>query len=80
MKIKFVTTVILAAFAAAPFTSQAADKEVKAPKCACRQTQHQVALFVHGQGIAQSQTPRTITVTSAQTGQGFGLTFFTGSR
>ena len=79
MKITFVSLAILAAFAAAPIT-QAADKEVKTPKCACRQNQHQVALFVSGQGVAQKQTPRTESVTRAQTGLGFGLTFFTGNR
>jgi hypothetical protein len=79
MKITFASLAILAAFAAAPVT-QAADKEVKAPKCACPQNRHQVALFVSGRGVAQNQPPRTQSVTSAQTGQGFGLTFFAGNR
>jgi hypothetical protein len=79
MKITFASLLILAAFAAAPLTSQASDKEVQNPKC-CRQNQHQVALFVSGRGVAQSQAPRIESVTHAQVGQGVGVTFFTGNR
>jgi hypothetical protein len=79
MKITFASLVILAALAAAPIGSQASDKEVKNPQC-YRQNQHQVALFVSGRGVAQSQAPRVESVTHAQVGQGIGVTFFTGNR
>lgn len=78
MKITFITISVAAALAAAPLASQAADKEVQKPKCACTQKKSpQVALFVSGRGVANQPSPMTESVTSGQTGQGGGVTFFT---
>ena len=81
MKITFIA---LIALAAAPLAGFAADKEVQAPTkahVACQKChRQQVALFVQGNGVATSTLPPTASVTSAQTGQGGTITFFTGSR
>jgi hypothetical protein len=82
MKITVVTLTVLTALTLAPLASQAADKEVQNVrhcKASCRQ--QQVALFVSGRGIGNNQAvPVMQSVTKAQTGQGGGVTFFTGYR
>jgi hypothetical protein len=77
MKNRILAAAICAAFAAAPFTSRASDKEVQ-KSCACRRHQ-QVALFVSGRGIGQQAQPRMQSVTHAQVGQGVGVTFYAGA-
>ena len=81
MKTTLATFTILAAFAVAPFASQAADKEVQNPRsahaCVCHKSK-QVALFVSGRGISDHTAPATQTV--FQVGQGIGVTFFTGNK
>ena len=85
MKTILVSLTALTALTLAPLASQASDKEVqnaRHPKACCRH-HPQVALFVSGRGIGNNQPatlPRTESVTNAQTGQGGGVTFFTGYR
>jgi len=84
MKTILVSLTALTALTLAPLASQASDKEVqnaRHPK-ACHRHQQQVALFVSGRGVGNNQatTPRIESVTTAQTGQGGGVTFFTGYR
>jgi len=79
MKITLVSLAL--ACALAPIASQASDKEVTKSHHACYCKHHpQVALFVSGRGIGQTNTtPRLQSVTEAQTGEGpSSLTFFTG--
>ena len=80
MKLTLITAIVLA-----PLAALAADKEVQTPTkakvVACQKChRQQVALFVQGSGVATSTIPPTASVTSAQTGQGVTITFFTGSR
>ena len=85
MKTIVVSLTALAALTIAPLASQAADKEVQNARHvkACHR-HHGVALFVSGRGVENQQaaaaTPKTESVTTAQTGQGGGVTFFTGYR
>jgi len=81
MKITYLTLAAIAALTFAPIASQAADKEVQSARCSYPQckTHEQVALS--GRRFAQQQTaPRFETVSTAQTGQGGGITFFAGNR
>jgi hypothetical protein len=83
MKISLILTTA-AALAVAPIASQASDKEAVnghyTHACQCKHRQ-QVALFVSGRGIGdQRPTGGMQSVSQAQTGQGQGLTFFTGYR
>jgi len=79
MKNPLITLTVLVAFAAAPVAVQASDKEVQNPRCthaACQKPGKQVALFVSGRGVANRPAAPIQSVTSAQTGQGGGITFF----
>jgi hypothetical protein len=81
MKITLVSFAALAALIIAPIASQASDKEVQKARRPQVQRQKQVALFYSGHGAGEYQSaPRTQSVSPAQTGQGMGVTFFTGNR
>jgi hypothetical protein len=82
MKTLIVSLTALAALTIGPLASQAADKEVQNPRHCKLCHRHQVALFVSGRGVENQQqaAPQMQSVTTAQTGQGGGVTFFTGYR
>jgi hypothetical protein len=81
MKITLVSFLALTALTIAPIAGHASDKEVQKaryshPSCQC--PHRQVALFVSGRGVGDNQqAPRTQSISTAQMGQGGGLTFFT---
>jgi hypothetical protein len=84
MKTILVSLTALTALTIAPLAGQAADKEVQnARHCKAACHQQQVALLVSGRGVGnagQQAAPQMQSVSKAQTGQGTGVTFFTGYR